>query len=252
MNVLDQHFGARPMLKCRGLIGTTQINVNPLAITMQWSSIFNVAYFLDVSSSSAADALAGPGTGAQVVTIVGLDADYCPQTEDVNMTGQTKLTTTKKFLRVFAAYVKTFGTGFKNAGDIYIIKSGTGGVYVAGVPPTLTSGCIKMVVGNNLGYSGLFTTPRGRKYRVAKVVPSDRAQAATVIIVAGTPADTDYKGPFENLKIDIGPGAFPVDLDGAWYIDEKTDIYVQSFAAAASGIVNCSIEFEQTVGPKGL
>lgn len=245
---MSQHFGRSPVLKCRGTVGLTRINLNPLGITMDWAAVFDVAYFLDVSSSAVADDGAPAGTGAQIVRIIGLDNDYNRIYEDVILNGQTIVTTAKKFLRVFAAYTKARGTGLKNAGDIYILKAGTGGVYVAGVPPTLTSAAIKMLAGNNLGYSGLFTVPRGMAYAVKLVLASGMTQDATVTIVQGNAADSSFKGPMDILKIQVTDGTGPSDQDGSWPIAEKTDIYVQALCVAASGIINCTIYFERTLG----
>lgn len=250
MDIMRSTFGHSPTLRCRGTIGTSQINVNPLAVALRWASIFDVAYYLDVTSSSAADDGAPVGTGAQVIRILGLDASYNRIYEDVTLNGTTIVTTAKKFLRVFAAYVKAAGTGIVNAGDIYIVKTGTGGSYSpAGVPGTRTSGVIKMPAGSNLGYSGIITAPRGCTLAISSIIATARAQNATVVLVQGNPNDASFKGPFELLKIEVSVQSGGSAPAGSWVLDPKTDLYVQAIAAAAGGIVNVTMTLDQTSGP---
>lgn len=75
-----------------------------------------------VSSTAAADDVAG--TGAQTVTIEGLDANYDEISETVDMDGVTPVNTTASFLRVNRAFVATAGSGAENAGDISISIGG--------------------------------------------------------------------------------------------------------------------------------
>lgn len=250
MDIMRSTFGKNPTLRCRGTIGNSQVNLNALAVAMKWASVFNIAYYLDITSSSAADDGAPAGTGAQIIRILGLDASYNRIYEDVTLNGTTIVTTTKKFLRVISAYVKAAGTGLVNAGDIYIIKTGTGGTYTApGVPDTLTSAAIKMPVGGNVGFSGLITVPRGCSMMIKEFIVTARAQNATVIFTENKPNSSDFKGPYEMLKIEVSDQSGGIAPSGAWILDEKTDLYIQSIAAAAGGIVNCSISLEQIAGP---
>lgn len=249
MDIMRSTFGANPVLRCRGTIGNSQVNINPLAVALRWASVFDIAYYLDISSSSASDDGSPAGTGAQIVRVLGLDANYNRIYEDVTLDGQTKVTTTKKFLRVFSAYIKAAGSGIVNAGDIYIVKTGTGGTYTGGVPGTLTSAVIKMPVGANLGYSGLITAPRGCSLAVTSIIATARAQNATVILVQGNADDSTFKGAFELLKLEVSDQSGGSAPTGAWVLDPKTDLYVQGIAAAAGGIVNATLTLEQISGP---
>lgn len=69
-------------------------------------------------SSSAADAAAG--TGAQTVTVFGLDANYLSISETVTTNGITPVNFTNDYLRVFRAFVATAGSGEVNAGNITV------------------------------------------------------------------------------------------------------------------------------------
>lgn len=246
MDVLETSFGRNVVLRCRGTITTNNVNLNALAVAMVWSSIFDTAYALDVSSSDVKDDGAPAGVGAQIVRIVGLDVNYSRIYEDVTMNGRTAVTTTQKFLRVFSAYVIAAGSELANAGDIYIIKTGTS-TWTNGVPDTLTSGCIKMPLGGNTGVSGIFTAPAGCYYTVGRIYPTARAQAGTITIRKGNATDLTAKGPFEEVKVEVAPGSSPApELN--LQLKPKDDLYVMAIAAAASGILNCTIPIQQTAG----
>ena len=68
--------------------------------------------------SSSTDDDASPATGANTVTVEGLDANYQLVRETAEMNGQTQVALTTQFLRVFRAWVATAGTGLTNAGNI--------------------------------------------------------------------------------------------------------------------------------------
>lgn len=248
MDIGETVYGKNILLRGRGTVGTSQINLNPLSISLLWSSVFNIAYALDVSSSSASDDGDPVGTGARVIRIIGLDKNYNRQYEDVTMNGQTKVTTTKTFLRVFALFVKTAGTAKTNVGDIYVIKTGTGGSYVDGVPPTLTSGALKALAGDGLAFSGLFTVPAGCSYAAKEVFATARAQAGTIIVNRGNASLSSFAGPYAVLKAEVSNDA--AFSGGAGIIfNPKDDVYFQAFAAAAGGIINCTMGLEQISGP---
>jgi len=234
----DDHFGKNPILKCRGSIGTSILNVYALVQLVNWSKIFDIGYKLDITSSSTADTAAG--TGLQTLIVYGLDDDYNPLTEVVTMNGQTIVQTANEFRRVFAAYMLTTGTGNQNAGDIYFMKTGTGGTYTAGVPGTLSSGAAKMLAGDNLAYSGVWTAPRGTSYMIDTFTPS-ATKAATVILIKASPAETNGRGPYAFLKTETGVGIGISGVAVNESLVEKEDVYVRSFALATASIVNATL-----------
>lgn len=254
MSIQSAVFGPTVQLKCRGTVDTGQVNLNPLKVALDWGSVFDIAYELDVSSSSAADDGDPAGTGAQIVRVLGLDKNYNRIFEDVVMNGTSIVTTALKFLRVFAAFVKSKGTGRKNAGDIYFVKTGTGGAPYGtpGVPDTLTSGVLKMMAGNNLAYSGLFTSPLGCFYEIKNLAISARAQAGTILLVTANEGETYFKGPFEVLKMEVSQDGSLPSVSFPYSLRPKDDLYVQAFAAANGGIINLLGEIQQTSGPRWI
>lgn len=247
MDVMESTFGRNAVLRCKGTITTSNVNLNDLATAMFWSSIFDTAYALDVTSSDVKDDGAPAGDGAQIVRIVGLDVNYNRIYEDVVMNGRTAVTTTNKFLRVFSAFVMAAGSELDNAGDIYVIKTGSS-TWTNGVPDALTSACLKMVIGTNAAFSGLFTAPAGCYFKVGSIYVSSRTQAGTVTLVKANALDVTGKGPFAELKIETSPGGGAPTPDYNLTLKPKDDLYVQAIAVAASGIIGFSAQIIQTAG----
>jgi hypothetical protein len=100
-------------------IGTTYQDVTPFGNT----TLHTTAAVLGVVSSSTADVSPG-GTGARLIYVVGLDANYEEIGELIALNGQTPVASTAEFLRVNRAYCLTAGSGEKNAGNITITISG--------------------------------------------------------------------------------------------------------------------------------
>lgn len=242
----ERFFGNYPLIMGRGVIGTSRLNVYDLIQDIDWASVFDTGYALDYSSSSANDDKTA-GTGARKVKVYGLDAKGNQLIEEVQLTGQTKVTGTALFWRVFGAIVALTGTGRKNDGDIYILKTGTGGVLVAGVPPTLTSAAIKILAGENLGTSGMWTAPLGTVYTLDHFIPSCRAQAGRIEIVHG--GASIY--PQDSISFDIGvggPASLPFNLPIV-SINQLEDVYCRATMAAAGGIVSFAAQLRK-VSPR--
>jgi len=249
MDMINRFYGNQPTIMGRGVIGASRLNVSELIQSVDWGVTFNIGYALDIVSSAVADAAAG--IGARTVTIYGLALDGTQLIETVTLNGQTPVTSTKAFWRVFGAIVVTAGTGRVNAGDIYIYKTGTGGTITAGVPGTLTSAAIKILVGENFGTSGMWTAPLGTSYTLDQFVPSCRAQAGRIEIVH-CPGKNGL--PYTAISYDIGVGS-PTWLDysdGNDYIltlNQLDDIYFRATMAAAAGVVS-HVSKLQIVSPR--
>lgn len=110
---------------------------------------------LYISSSSAADDVAG--TGARTVTVNGLDTNYDEISVTVDMDGQNgvQLGDASNWTRVFRVIVDTAGSGGENAGVLYV---GTESSPTSGVP---TNKYATVLVGDNQTTMALWTVPRG-------------------------------------------------------------------------------------------
>lgn len=197
---------------------------------------------VQVSCANTADTALG--TGARSIRIVGLDADYKVQTEDIALNGQAYVESVKSYIRVFAAEVVSAGTGCVNAGIIYIIVSGTGGVLTSGVPATLTSQWIQVLAGFSTGTSGIYTVPAGFNAKAKRVTGACMVQPGILSIYACKLSEGVVKrelvfgiGMNQNLNIDIEPGV------GCDY-PEKTDIYLRGLSTTAAGRMSAQLTLE--------
>ena len=221
-------------------VGTTLEELTGYDVPMDWTSVLAAAAAMDVSSSSASDTAAG--TGAQKVRLFGVDGNYAFVTEDITMNGQTKVAGVQSFLRVFGAEVVQSGGGKVNAGDIHIVKTGTGGTYTAGVPGTLTSAVTKMLTGWGSSLNGLFTTPASQKWELSDMLVSARAQAVTILVqVQDFAKDNSLKTVFALEVAAGGTETFKPEI----VISEKCDVRFRALAAGASGIVSVVAKFKQ-------
>ena len=155
---LDIVRGRNPLVTHKRLFGrNAAVGTTPETI---WESgaayTWNAAAVLEITSSDdTADVLAGPGTGAQKVTIEGVDANYLSVVEEIDMTGFTNSDTTAAFLRVNRMYVSQVGSGGLNAGDIYAST----GTQTVGVPASAATIRAKILVGQMESFAANYTVP---------------------------------------------------------------------------------------------
>jgi hypothetical protein len=86
-------------------------------------SFLSSAETLDISSSSANDDGDPAGTGAQKITIFGLDDDYKLIEEEIVLDGLATVTTASSFLRVYRMIATDAGSGGVNDGNISAVAS---------------------------------------------------------------------------------------------------------------------------------
>lgn len=182
-----------------------------------------------VSSSSANDTAAG--TGARTVTLSGLDGGYNPISETITMNGQTAVTSTLSYLRLYPLSTVTAGTGGANAGTIY---AGTGTV-TAGVPATIYS---SMGIGFNESHQAFYTVPAGMTAYILDL--SATSDTAGVRINLYTRAAGSL---FQARRINqIGISGFSRSLQLPLSVPAKTDIEYR--ALVATGTAKVSAQFE--------
>lgn len=186
-----------------------------------------------------------PGTGANVAEVVGIDDNFAIISEEIKLNGQTIVTSSKSFRRVFNIECTECGTGLVNAGDVHCVKTGTGGTYTTGAPGTLTYAFCKVLTGWGNAGTGMFTVPAGKTATLKGTNMSCRGQACTFQIASQRLADyTD-----NSLHVDV-PIEININTPVWWEADnmglkiswgEKTDIRLRALAAAASGIASASL-----------
>jgi hypothetical protein len=113
-----------------------------------------------VASTSANDTLLG--TGARLVLVVGLDANYSIQEEVLALSGQTPAQTALTYIRIFELLILNFGSNVNALGDnvpVGDIYCGTG-TFTAGVPANPIVGILATDNDPN-SRVGIFTVPDG-------------------------------------------------------------------------------------------
>jgi len=229
--------------------GTTRNSLNEMALLQQYQNTA-AAYFtlaaakVEMSCVAATDVAAG--TGAQKVLIIGLDANYDLQWEEIATGATTNLITktTKLFTRVFGAEVTVCGSAGVNAGDIWFTVDGLGGTYVAGVPGTKTSCWLKISAGLGIGTSGIYTVPRGKKVRLESLMMGARTQPSEFFLFSNRisyPTDNGFHLEFSQELgiVPANPIIFPKDTCLVW--GEKTDIIMQCLSTTAAGVVSAAM-----------
>lgn len=185
---------------------------------------------LDVVSSSTADDVGS--TGATQIRIVGLDGNYNLISEDVAMDGQTTVTTTSSFLRVFRAFTIATGTGNVNAGTITITDNG-GSTTQATIPAD--SGQSQMAIYTiRDGYYGLVTS---LDFAVGG------ADSALVELQTRAPGEGWRVREIENLGTGVGFSKTFDNVKSPILIDPKSDIKIRAKKTGAGGSTSVSASF---------
>lgn len=181
-----------------------------------------------VSSDTNDDGNPTTNTGAQTVTIEGLDASFDELSETVTLNGTTNVTTAGSFIRINRAFVATTGTYHgNNAGTITVRVTGGGAIQAniaAGVGQTQKS---------------QFTIPNGKTGFLVRMQASvDSSKSAAMFMWQYQNAD-DVTQPYTGARrliheiaglagdTEITMRAFPV-------FPEKTDLWWTVIAGANS------------------
>lgn len=110
---------------------------------------------LEIVSTSANDAAAG--TGAQTVTIMGLDENGDSKTEVATLNGITAVALTGLWSAINRMIVTTAGSGLINAGDINIQQSGGGTVFA------------QILIDKGQTLQAIYKVPNGKIGRIKKI-----------------------------------------------------------------------------------
>lgn len=227
-----------------GAVGTSYELVNPYGTDRELNTILATASALDVTSSDAADAAAG--TGARTIRVFGLNAAYQPVSEDFTMNGQTAVTGSVAFLRVHGATVLTAGSGLVNAGDIYVVVTGSS-TWTSGVPDTLTSSVMKILAGYGEDMMGCWTSPAGAQYKLVKLIVGGRGDSFALAMVerklSGGATTKVARIIREWDSFTTGPVS--LDISDIPPIASLSDIKFMAKAASGTALVSVEAIFEK-------
>ncbi len=156
-------------------------------------------------------------TGARVITIEGLDANYDEVSVDVTMDGTRIVSTTQTFTRVNRAFVKTVGSLSHNKGVITIEHQGAGRYTVATIAEEMSQ-----------TQQAIYTVPNGKtlyiddiNFTAAISQANKRAQVRVVISDFGGAERTRYINVLQSSQL-ISKFEYP------FKVLEKSDICLKA------------------------
>lgn len=184
---------------------------------------------LSIASGSVNDAFPS-GTGARIIQVRGLNTDWDEITENILLNGQTKVNSTKTFIRVNEFVVVNVGSTGSNVGRIYISDSAD--TFVSGIPQTRLYR--SMAINGNLSGGSTYSVPRGHTCHITNVIVSTDATEAkpveSLVNLRNNNLGIEYV--FARLVFSSGVGEFPIESFGQ--VQEKEDLIVKSRAVQTS------------------
>jgi hypothetical protein len=194
-----------------------------------WMTTGQKVKVASVGANAANDDFTGVvGTGAHIVELDGLDADWARQTEEITLNGVAQVASTKDFIRIFRVKVVQVGSTGYNEGAIEVFDNG-GANQVGHVP-----------IGNNQSMQALYTVPAGFRGYMTRVYASSASnQTVEVRIRIREWYNTYQTGQHIDQvkhKIHIFRGFVDEHFDVPIEIEEKSDIYASAIASAAADV----------------
>ena len=204
---------------------------------MNWETAAAVVSILSADVND--DGNPTTNTGAQTVTIEGLDASFNEQTTTVTLNGTSAVTTgADTYIRVNRAFVATNGTYHEtNIGNLTATINGN------------TTFVIEADIGQT--QLGRYTVPNGKTAYLTKVVVAVASDKTASIEFFQMPNADDITQPFSGakrlfLEFDGVSGEELFEADGGVKFEQKTDIWahVRNVSGAA---VPIDVEMELIV-----
>jgi hypothetical protein len=223
-------FGTNPT------VGTTSEDVWMPGGALTW---LTVAATIEAISDDANDTAAG--TGAQILTIEGLDASFNEISETITMNGLAATTaTSNSYIRVNQVYVTQVGTYHgTNLGTITIRVSGAGA--------TQAEIGLENGLGTGQTFKTHYTVPAGfTGYLGHFAIYTDTSKILNIQLRQYENAD-DIAAPFTGasrtqLNLNNVAGGYNFVDDVPLTFPEKTDIWFQGYTGTGTSSVNIDYE----------
>lgn len=194
------------------------------------------AFTAFISSSSTADTSAG--TGAQTVTVEGLDENYAVQSVTVSMNGQTQVQIgdASGWIRINRAFVATAGSGGTAAGTVYIAATGVS----SGVP---TGTIYASITDGNQTQMAVYTVPASHTLYLDDLIftaaISQANNYATVKLNTRDFGSNVFRTKFINV---LQSNELIVDFEFPLAIPEKTDIECRAVTSNTNNQIGASFQ----------
>lgn len=191
----------------------------------------SAATVMTVSSSSANDT--ADGTGARTIVIAGLDANYNEASETITLNGQTAVSTTKSYIRMFRARVTSAGSGGTNAGDISI---GTGTV-TSGVPANVFA---RISTGEAQTLMTIYTVPAGYTAYMQQGTISSGTELSNKYVTVRLKVRPFGEVFQTKALVTLTDQFIGFDFGVALTIPEKSDIEARAISSSGDNAVACT------------
>ncbi len=194
------------------------------------------AFTAFISSSSTADTSAG--TGAQTVTVEGLDENYAVQSVTVSMNGQAQVQIgdASGWIRINRAFVATAGSGGTAAGTVYIAATGVS----SGVP---TGTIYASITDGNQTQMAVYTVPASHTLYLDDLIftaaISQANNYATVKLNTRDFGSNVFRTKFINV---LQSNELIVDFEFPLAIPEKTDIECRAVTSNTNNQIGASFQ----------
>jgi len=194
------------------------------------------AFTAFISSSSTADTIAG--TGAQTVTVQGLDENYATQSVTVDMNGQTQVQVgdASGWIRINRAFVVTAGSGGTAAGTVYIAATGVS----SGVP---TGTIYASITDGNQTKMAVYTVPASHTLYLDDLIftaaISQANNYATVKLNTRDFGSNVFRTKFINV---LQSNELVIDFEFPLAIPEKTDIECRAVTSNTNNQIGASFQ----------
>lgn len=196
------------------------------------------------AGGSADDTVAGDG--ARKVTIAGLDANFEPAFEVIELAGASaSAATTTTFSRVLRAQVSEAGTNRRNTADIVIEDAGGAADYAT------------ILASEGQSQLGFVTVPRGYRGRLAKLTIATSQPSATGSVAINSlrreranriDSQRECARVFlSEVALTRNQGILVREFDEPIVFDEMTDVWFE--ATATSGTPAVSVYFNMLFDP---
>ena len=190
-----------------------------------------------IASTSANDTAAG--TGARLVRIIGLNADFEEVQENVTLDGQTAVETTGAFYRINTMLVLSAGTSAANEGLIYCAANDD--TFVLGVPATPYSVIAELMAQTRCG---IYTSPANTRTLPLHILYScgETDEIECTIEVNPNGSTVWYR----NLEVYASSGASGFyETRAAAVVEAGTDVRIMASSSVTSGEFRISIAATQ-------
>jgi len=194
------------------------------------------AFTAFISSSSTADTSAG--TGAQTVTVEGLDENYAVQSVTVSMNGQAQVQIgdASGWIRINRAFVATAGSGGTAAGTVYIAATGVS----SGVP---TGTIYASITDGNQTQMAVYTVPASHTLYLDDLIftaaISQANNYATVKLNTRDFGSNVFRTKFINV---LQSNELVIDFEFPLAIPEKTDIECRAVTSNTNNQIGASFQ----------